>query len=66
MPDTEKPTYTTKEVMGLLGASRMTVTRLLDQGKLTGYKLTGGSTSPWRIYTDSVDTFLAQREEPQP
>lgn len=63
MPDPEKPTYTTKKVMKLLGVSRMTVTRLLAQGKLKGYKLTGEATSPYRIYKDSVDAFLAQRDQ---
>jgi excisionase family DNA binding protein len=59
----ERETVTTSEVMGLLGVSRATVTRLVKKGELEAYKLTPAKNSPLRIYKDSVEELLEERKQ---
>ncbi|MBU0705478.1 MAG: helix-turn-helix domain-containing protein [Chloroflexi bacterium] len=63
MPQDDRPTLTTTQVMDLLGVSRSTVVRLVQRGELKAYKLTLGQTSPLRIYKDSVDELLDSRQQ---
>ena len=63
MPQDDRPTLTTIQVMDLLGVSRSTVVRLVQRGELKAYKLTLGQTSPLRIYKDSVEELLDSRQQ---
>lgn len=59
-------TATTAQAADLLGVSRSTVTRLVQDGKLKAYKLNPSAVnSPLRIYRTSVDRLLQQRQKRQ-
>lgn len=58
----ERKTVSVTEAAAMLGLDRTTVTKLLQDGDLKGYKKTLGLTSPWRIYVDSIEEFKRLRE----
>ena len=62
MTQPDRHTFTTSQVMELLGVSRATVSRLVQQGELEGYKLTAAKNSHLRIYKDSVEDLLERRK----
>ena len=62
----ENATVTTAEAAKLLGVSGATVTRLYRAAKLRGHKLTPSRNSPLRIYRDSIDEMLRERENHPP
>ena len=55
-------TVTTTEAMEILGVSRPTITRLIQQGELKAHRLTPASTSPFRIYVSSIEAVMRRRE----
>jgi len=60
----KRKTVSTEKATQMLGVSTATVIRLIQQGELEAYKLTLGLTSPYRIYLDSIERFLEQRQQP--
>lgn len=64
MPDDpQRPTINATEAARQLGVSKSTITRLVQRGDLQAYKLTLGTTSPLRIYQDSVNLLLEKRQQ---
>jgi len=56
-------TVTTAQAADLLGVSRSTITRLVQDGQLEAYKLNPSAVnSPLRIYRASIDRLLEQRQ----
>ena len=56
---------TCAEVEKTLKVSRATVIRMIRQGKFKGRKVGSAlRSSPWRIYKDSFDAYLAQVDNP--
>jgi excisionase family DNA binding protein len=51
-----------KEAAQLLQVDGRTVINMLHRGELQGYKRTLGLTSPFRVYLDSINRVLEQRE----
>jgi excisionase family DNA binding protein len=58
----DRKVVTTTKAMELLGVSRSTISRLVKDGKLSGYRLTTNPRSELRIYLDSIEEFWAQRQ----
>ena len=58
----EKDTVTVAEAVKLLGVSRATINRLVTDGKLHGYRLTPSKNSPLRIYLDSIENVIRERQ----
>lgn len=57
-----KAAVTTDEAARMLGVSKMTISRLIRDGELDGYQLTTSPKSPYRIYVESIQTFLKRRK----
>lgn len=53
---------TRKEVAELFRVNPRTVERWLKSGKIKGYKLGKGATSPWRIDMVEIKKFLKKYE----
>jgi excisionase family DNA binding protein len=47
-------TISSAEAIDLLGCSLFTMTRLIDEGRIMGYRLLPGRRTPWRISRSSV------------
>jgi len=63
LPPDHAATLSTTEAADRLGVTPMTVSRLWREGHLQGYKLTPGKrNSPLRIYTETVEKLLNQRQ----
>lgn len=60
----DRQTVTASEALKMLGISRSQLARLIKSKRLEAYKLTPGvRNSPYRIYLDSLDAFLKQRQQ---
>ena len=55
-------TLSTVEAAALLGVSRNTVIRMVNAGELRGYKKTLARNSPMRVYRDSVEEFVTEKQ----
>jgi excisionase family DNA binding protein len=58
----ERSAVPTTEAMKMLGVSRSTIRRLLQQGELHGYRLTPSKHSDYRIYVDSIEELKERRQ----
>jgi len=60
---TERQTVSANRAMEILGVSRATVSNLVRKGDLEAYKLTPARNSPYRIYLDSIQALLRERQQ---
>jgi excisionase family DNA binding protein len=58
----ERKAVPATEAMKMLGVSRSTIRRLLQQGELRGYRLTPSKHSDYRIYVDSIEELKERRQ----
>lgn len=59
-----RATVSAKEAMKRIGVSRATISRMVLDRELEAYKLTLARNSPYRIYVDSLESFLKRRQQP--
>jgi excisionase family DNA binding protein len=59
---TDRQTISVDEAAVMLGVVRETVIRMIHRGELSGYKKTLALNSHFRVYVDTVQRVLKERE----
>lgn len=62
---TKREHISVNEAAEILQVSRETVINMLNRGELNGFKKTLAINSPFRVYVDSIEHLILQREHQQ-